>query len=211
MASVPVKALEQEPIQRLPAGSHGIPAEVVALNQRERLISAIAEVCAEKGYAEIAVADVVRRAGVSTATFYKRFSGKRDCMLAAHEELSERLLEEVDRVCAAASDWEGGVRAAIANVLGLLAADAPTARQLTVEILALGPEGATRHAAMIESLAARLRAARGPSRDPESPLSAWATVAAIAALVGKVVMDAEAPALPAFEDELVTLVLAPRR
>ena len=47
MASVPVKALEQEPIQRLPAGSHGIPAEVVALNQRERLISAIAEVCAE--------------------------------------------------------------------------------------------------------------------------------------------------------------------
>ena len=68
MASVPVKALEQEPIQRLPAGSHGIPAEVVALNQRERLISAIAEVCAEKGYAEIAVADVVRRAGVSTAT-----------------------------------------------------------------------------------------------------------------------------------------------
>lgn len=141
MASVPVKALEQEPIQRLPAGSHGIPAEVVALNQRERLISAIAEVCAEKGYAEIAVADVVRRAGVSTATFYKRFSGKRDCMLAAHEELSERLLEEVDRVCAAASDWEGGVRAAIANVLGLLAADAPTARLLTVEILALGPEG----------------------------------------------------------------------
>lgn len=203
MASVPVKALEQEPIQRLPAGSHGIPPELVARNQRERLIAAMAEVCAEKSYAEVSVADIVAAAGVSTATFYKRFDGKRDCMLAAHEELSERLFQEVDRVCAEASDRDGGVRAAIATVLELFAIDAPTARLLTIEILALGPEGATRHAATIESLAARLRA----GRDPELPHSGWATIAAIAALVGKVVMDGEARALPVFEDELVTLAL----
>lgn len=198
-------------IQKLPAGSHGIPAELVARNQRERLIAAMAEACAEKGYAEIAVADVVRRAGVSTATFYKRFEGKRDCMLAAHEELSGRLLEEIDRVCADASDRESGVRAAIAAVAALFAADPPTARLLTVEILALGPEGAGRHAAAIESLAGRLRARRDPRRDPESPHSDWAAVAALAALVGKVVMDGKSAELPALEDELVALALASGR
>lgn len=75
------------PSRRLPPGSHGIPAEVVARNQRERLIAAMAEVCAEKGYAECSVADVVKRAGVSSVTFYEQFADKRDCLLAAHRQL----------------------------------------------------------------------------------------------------------------------------
>ena len=57
--------------RRLPSGSHGIPAEVVARNQRERLVAAMAEVCAEVGYAEASVAGVAKRAGVSSVTFYK--------------------------------------------------------------------------------------------------------------------------------------------
>ncbi len=84
-------------MQRLPPGSHGIPADVVARNQRERLVAAMAEVCAERGYAEASVAEVAKQAGVSSLTFYKQFAGKRDCMLAAHRQLLGRLLEEVDR------------------------------------------------------------------------------------------------------------------
>lgn len=193
MASVPVKALEQEPMRRLPAGSHGIPPELVARNQRERLIAAVAEVCAEKSYAEASVADVVARAGVSTATFYKRFDGKRDCMLAAHEELFARFLAELDAACAEASDRDQGVRAALRVALELLAADVPAARLLTVEILALGPEGSERHAAAIEQLAQRLRAS-------------WATAAAIAAVLGKQVMAGEGAALPELEDELFAII-----
>lgn len=201
-------ATRADSIQRLPAGLHGIPADLVARNQRERLIAAMAEACADKGYAEIAVADVVRRAGVSSATFYKRFDGKRDCMLAAHEELSARLLAEVDAACAAAAGWEAGVRAAVGTVLELFAADPPTARLLTVEVLALGPEGSARHDAAIEALAGRLRAGRDPRRDAGPPRADWAAVAAIAALIGKAVMGGEATSLPVHEDELVALVLA---
>jgi AcrR family transcriptional regulator len=198
MASVPVKALEQEPIQRLPAGSHGIPPELVARNQRERLIAAMAEVCAEKSYAEVSVADVVAGAGVSTATFYKRFEGKRDCMLAAHEELFGRFLAELDVVCAEASDEQEGMREAVRTALEMLAADAPTARLLTVEILALGPEGSERHAAAIEQLAELLQ-------------TDWTSAAGIAALVGKLVMAGEGPALPALGDELFAAATASPR
>ncbi len=189
-----MKALELEPKQRLPAGSHGIPPELVARNQRERLIAAMAEVCAAKSYAETSVADVVAQAGVSTATFYKRFDGKRDCMLAAHEELFGRFLAELDAVCAAAPSREQGVREAVHTALELLAADVPAARLLFVEILALGPEGSERYAAAIEQLAQRLHAD-------------WAAAAAIAALVGKLVMADEAAALPALEDELVAIAV----
>jgi AcrR family transcriptional regulator len=193
--------MAEDDVRRLPAGTHGIPADVVALNQRERLIAAVAEACAEHGYAETSVAELAQRAGVSTATFYKLFAGKRECALDAHGELLGRLLEEVDRACGAASGRAAKVRAGIRTVLVLFAADAPTARLLTVEVLALGPAGAARNDAAIEALASRLR------REPggESSDFEWATVAGIAMLLGKRVMAGEAAALPELEDELVAM------
>jgi AcrR family transcriptional regulator len=176
--------------RRLPPGSHGIPADVVARNQRERLIAAMAEVCAERGYAEASVAGVAKRAGVSSVTFYKQFPGKRDCMLAAHRQLLGRLLEEVDRTCEEERVPAARTRAAIHTALTLFAADPPSARLLTVEILAAGPEGAKRHDAMVEAFAGRLR-------------SDWVRVAGMLALIGNRVMAGEAATLPELEDELV--------
>lgn len=173
--------------RRLPPGSHGIPADVVARNQRERLIAAMAEVCAERGYAGASVAEVSKRAGVSSLTFYKQFADKEDCMLSAHRQLSGRLLEEIDRV---AEEKGTGARAAIRTALALFAADPPSARLLAVEILAAGPEGSKRHDAMVAAFAERL--GRG-----------WAAAAGMLALVGKLVVTGEAERLPTLEDELV--------
>lgn len=194
--------------RRLPTGAHGIPPDVVSRNQRERLVAATAEACAEQGYAETSVADLAARAGVSTATFYKLFADKRECALEAHRELLARLLEEVDRACAGEGEWAVKVRAGAHTALELLAADAPTARLLTVEVMALGPAGAERNAAAVESFAGRLRAGRKGAGDPARPDAEWALVAGIAMLVGKRVMAGEAAALPELEDELVAMAIA---
>ncbi len=199
--------MAEEEVRRLPTGAHGIPADLVARNQRERLVAAVAEACAERGYAETSVADLAARAGVSTATFYKLFPGKRDCALEAHRELLGRLLDEVDRACAGAGEWEGKVRAGIHTVLSLLAGDPPTARLLTIEVLALGPAGAERNDAAVEAFAARLRAAHGQG-DPAGRNAEWAFVAGASMLIGKRVMAGEASALPELEDELVALATA---
>jgi len=207
--------------RRLPPGSHGIPAEVVARNQRERLVAAMAEACAERGYAGTSVADVAKRAGVSSVTFYQQFAGKRDCMLAAHRQLLGRLLEGVDRVREAEGESEAGsaggnseaanaggeseaanaggesaaaVRATICAALALFAADPPSARLLTVEILAAGPQGAKRHDATVAAFAERLGCG-------------WVPAAGMLALVGKLVLAGEAQRLPALEDELVASLL----
>jgi AcrR family transcriptional regulator len=202
-----MEAADGDTVQRLPAGAHGIPADVVTRNQRERLVAAVAEACAERGYAETSVADLAARAAVSTATFYRLFAGKLECALEAHRELFGRLLEEVDRACVGEEERAAKIRAGIETVLGLLAADPPTARLLTVEVLALGPAGAERNDAAIEALAARLRA--GQEEEPTGPSAEWALVAGIAALIGKRVLAGEAAALPALEDELVAMATAP--
>jgi AcrR family transcriptional regulator len=180
---------------------------LVARNQRERLIAAVAEACAERGYAETSVTDLTQRAGVSTATFYKVFSGKLECALEAHRELLERLLAEVDRACRGEGGRAAKVGAGVRAVLTLFAADPPTARLLTVEILALGPSGVARHDAAIEAFATRLRAGR-EGGNPLSPAADWVTVAGIASLLGKRVIAGEAAALPGLEDEIVAMVAA---
>jgi AcrR family transcriptional regulator len=185
-----VDIAEQRSARRLPPGSHGIPADVVARNQRERLVAAMAEVCAERGYAQASVAEVAKRAGVSSLTFYKQFAGKESCMLAAHRQLLGRLLEEVDR----AADEEGsGARVVVRTALALFVADPPSARLLTIEVLAVGPDGVSRHDAMVAAFAERLG-------------TDWVRAAGVLALVGKQVAAGEAGALPGLEDELVASV-----
>jgi AcrR family transcriptional regulator len=186
---------EASSIRRLPAGVHGIPRDVVERNQRERLIAAMAEVCAEKGYAATSVADVTRRAAVSTASFYRQFADKQECMLASFEELFGRLLEEVERSCEGEGVPSAKVKAAIGTATDLLAADLPSARLLTVEVIAAGEKGVLLQHAAIERLAALLREARGAesSGSPQSPSSEWATVAAMVALVAKRVVRGEKP------------------
>jgi AcrR family transcriptional regulator len=198
---------ERPEARRLPAGAHGIPADLVARNQRERLVAAVAEACAESGYAETSVADLAHRAGVSTATFYKLFPSKLECVLEAHRALLERLLEEVDRACAAVGEREAKVRAGLRTVLVLLAADPPTARLLTVEVMALGPVGAARNDAAIEAFATRVRAGREADAAPSGPDADWVLVAGISTLIGKRVMAGEAAGLHELEDELVAMVV----
>ena len=185
-------------MRRLPPGSHGIPADLVARNQRERLVAAVAEECAAVGYAEATVAAVAKRAGVSSLTFYKQFEGKRECLLAAHGELLARLLEAVDGAVAAedaagprAAGEQGAEppRATLRTALAIFAADPPSARLLTVEILAAGPEGVECHAAMVAAFAERLGCG-------------WVPAAGLLALVGKLAVAGEADCLPGLEAEL---------
>ena len=138
----------------------------------------MAEVCAERGYAATSIADVTRRAAVSTASFYKQFDDKQACLLASFEELFGRFVEAVEQACEA--EPRERVKAGIAAAAALLEADLPTTRLLTVEVLAGGTAGVRLQHAAIERLA------RLAQLD-------WATVAAMVALVARRVVDGERP------------------
>ena len=80
----------------LPRGRHAAPRPVVREAQRVRMLAAMVQAVAEKGYARVAVADVIERAGVSRKTFYEQFANKEDCFLAAYDATVDDLLATID-------------------------------------------------------------------------------------------------------------------
>jgi AcrR family transcriptional regulator len=177
-------------LRRLPPGPHGLPPELVERNQRERLIAAMAEACGEHGYVESSVAEVSKRAGVSTASFYRQFKDKRECMLVSFEELFGRLLEALAAGCAPEAGVAARARAGAEQAANLLAGDLPAARLLSIEILAVGTEGVLAQHDAIERLAALLR---GPGETASSADAAWASAAAMTALVARRLAEGRHP------------------
>jgi AcrR family transcriptional regulator len=62
---------------------------------RDRLLTAAAEVFAEKGYDRAGVQEIARRAGFTTGAIYGRFRGKAQLLLAAMEANSHDEFEEL--------------------------------------------------------------------------------------------------------------------
>ena len=139
----------------LPRGPHGLSPDEVAQSQRFRLLTAMTDAVAEKGFANTVVADVVARSGVSRATFYKMFRDKEDCFQAAYEmnaalvaRFMEMGLEEL------ADDARSGPIEKLERVLGLyidaLATAPALARVFLVEVYAAGPEAIARRRASFD-------------------------------------------------------------
>ena len=72
-------------IEVLPRAPHASVREELRASQRGRLICAVADCVAAKGYAETTVADVIALAGVSRKTFYEHFTDKEACFLASYD------------------------------------------------------------------------------------------------------------------------------
>src|SRR3954467_11916544 len=139
--------------QHLPKGRHGLSRAFIASNQRERLLDAIANVVAEKGYAATRVADITEYAGVSRKTFYELFTDKEDCFLAAYDAITALLMDRMARGLAAVVEdtWEVQVSALLGEFLRFLAAEPAFARMCIVEVLGSGPKGLARRDAAIEA------------------------------------------------------------
>jgi AcrR family transcriptional regulator len=124
---------------RLPRGRHGLPRELVARSQRERLLAAVVQVTAEKGYEHSTVADILGEAGVGRESFYELFEDRRDCMLAAHGLLVDDLEEKVRSAYDAPGEWVDRVRAGLAAALDWFASDPLAARFTLIELGSVGP------------------------------------------------------------------------
>jgi AcrR family transcriptional regulator len=143
---------------RLPAGRHRIPAQEVYNHQHQRLLGAMAALCAERGYSHVVISDVVARAGVSKTAFYRFFETKDDCLFSAHKYFSASLLAAIDASCSEDEDISVRLRQAIGSALQFCASNPESAQLLTLGILSCGPIGIERYEVLVEALANRLRA-----------------------------------------------------
>jgi AcrR family transcriptional regulator len=173
--------------------------------------------CAQRGYLAVTVADVVRRAKVSRATFYAHFSGKEDCFLAATGHGGALMLDRVvtaGRSLAAGAPPERVLRAACRAFLGFLASEHAFARIFYVDMLAAGTTAAERFEASEQRYAELNKAwherARWSRPDwPAVPDVAYLALAgATTQLVRAAVRHGSSQALRDLEDPMVALHLA---
>jgi AcrR family transcriptional regulator len=196
---------------KLPRGPHALPQDLVAANQRQRLIAAAAAAISERGYADLAVQDLVDRAGVSRRTFYQLFEDKLDCVFAAHDDAFSRLNTLIVDACASEEAWPDGVVAAVRAALEFAAESPDQARLILISShTSSEPALARRGRAAHEQLAALLRSGRQRAKGGPAPPAATeeAIIGAAASLVGNCLMD-EPEDLPDLNPELVQIILTP--
>jgi AcrR family transcriptional regulator len=107
---------------------------------RDRILAAMAQLAAEKGYAAVTTGDLARAARISKRTFYDHFADKEQCLLAAYEAAAGQVYDACERAAAAdpAAPWRDRVDAMIATYLKVLASRPEITRVFHVEIQAAG-------------------------------------------------------------------------
>jgi AcrR family transcriptional regulator len=155
---------------RLPPGRHKLGREFVVRSQRDRMLDAMAQVCAAEGYGRASVPVVARLAGVSRKTFYEQFADREDCFLAAYDAILAQFLERVIAAYGQTElEWPDRLRAAIEALLAFLASEPAFARMCLVEVLAAGPRALERYVGAVGGLAELLAEGRGRVRAAEEP------------------------------------------
>lgn len=158
------------PGRKLPAGRHGLSRSFVVSNQRERILAAVADGVAEKGYAALTVEHIVRLAGVSRRTYYDQFSGKRDAFFAAYDASVEQCMLAAATGFASGHEWPEQVRLALRAALRFFADEPAFTRMGMVDMPLVGPDGQTRHFAARASFEVFLAPGAALARWPIRPL-----------------------------------------
>jgi AcrR family transcriptional regulator len=127
-------------------------------DQRSRLMEAIVAVAAEGGYPAARIGDVSARAGVSRATFYELFENKEACFLAAHRELSTRLVDEV-AAAIAGGEAARAIDSAFASLIDSARSDPRGFDFLTHEAMLAGPAALEARDALLGELHGRVELA----------------------------------------------------
>src|SRR3954447_1412450 len=166
----------------LPRGPHNLARDDVRASQRQRMLDAMAETVADKGYAGTTVGDVVAGAGVSRKTFYEHFRDKEECFLAAFDSGVETLLGAIAAAQPEEPTRMSLVRARVRAYLVTLAARPAFARTFLIEVFAAGPLALERrqrvHARFEQSLRGLHAEVRKEFPDPP-PVSDAVWVAAV--------------------------------
>lgn len=199
---------------RLPKGRHGLPASHVAENQRWRLVGAAGQVLLACGYGAVTSRAISKRAGVSSATFYKYFDDADACLAAAHQMAIDALWDLVSAACTGPGDWAERLRASLEVGVGFLVAEPSLARLLCADLTFGAAVVADAREQLLDRLAGLLCAGRQLRLNSADQLPANTEAhlaAATLTLVGDRILAGELEALPALVPELAEILAAPYR
>jgi AcrR family transcriptional regulator len=165
--------------------------EELRASQRGRLICAVADAVAAKGYGAATVADITELAGVSRKTFYEHFTDKQECFLASYDVGAAAILAAMAGAAEGVHNWEDLLDAVLTTWLEFLQADPAFTRAYLIEFWAAGDAARERwklRRDRLEELLERLHA-RVRETDPAVTPVSGTVIAAVAGGANRVVIS----------------------
>lgn len=142
-------------------------ARTAASSERARLIEALIEVAAERGYIDTSIELIIERAGLDRPAFERHFRGKYDAFLTAWQEMNEECMSSLMHAYESEDDWPDRLRAVAHEVVGSLCRE-PSRASFAVEVLAAGDAARARRDMTMRVIASLIDAGRKEMEDPES-------------------------------------------
>jgi AcrR family transcriptional regulator len=198
--------------RRLPRGRHGLDPELIAESQRWRLLVAVGEVLAERGYDRLGSREVASAAGVSSATFYRHFEDIDACLIAAHEMAGDCVYDLAAEGCRGVGEWGQRLQSALGAVFAFLASEPALARLLAADVAAGVPAIAAARERLLGRLAGLLCAGRQARLADAAELPAMTERYLLYGAVGLCaarLLAGEAASLQDLSPELATLLALP--
>lgn len=177
-------SLSSRAIERrgLPRGEGNVSRSFVVHNQRERILDALANLSAAKGYGATTIPEIVQEAAVSVQAFYEHFSGKEDAFLVAYELGHRKALAIVERAYESQDDWPAAVHAGIVALLEFLASEPAYAHLALIDALTASPKAAAVAHDGMRAYAAMLEPGLTLRVDGQPPSAVWVEATASALL-----------------------------
>jgi AcrR family transcriptional regulator len=197
--------------ERLPPGSHGLPAGVIARHQRTRLIYAIAEVMMAKGYANARVDEIVAAARVAKPVFYQHFRDKEHAFLEAQQYPTQFILDRCAEAYFSADEWPERMWRMLEALINLIIQNPAISHLRLVECYSAGPEAIRRAEEITRSFTIFLEEGYHDTEKARSlpRLSLQATTGAIFEIVQRLVAGAAWAELPRHLPQLTYVAIAP--
>jgi AcrR family transcriptional regulator len=195
----------------LPGGHHGLSRDQILESQRERLLAAIVQEVAAKGYRATTITEVVKLASVSTRDFYEHFDGKEACFLAAFEAVRDHLEGIIRAAVASEADWANQVVAALRAALEFFAAEPDLARLCLVEPVSATPAIAIRFREVVLAYVPALARGRAGAEDGDllPPSTEDSLLGGCISLATQPVLAGKAEKLPELLPSMVEFTLSP--
>jgi AcrR family transcriptional regulator len=148
---------------------HPIGREQVSDIQRARMLAALVEVVNERGAANVTVAHIVGRSGVSRRTFYEMFVDREACLLAAFDDAIRRIATVVVPAYVEPLRWREKIRAGLVALLEFLDCERGIGRLAIVETLGAGANALERRRSVLAEVIAVVDEGRSEVKHGEGP------------------------------------------
>lgn len=150
--------------------------------QRRRILAAVTDLMAGRGYQEMTITEICQCAAVSLTTFYNHFGSKQAAFMAAVDEAERQVVEVTLPVYLRAPDWPHAARDVIHAFFAFNAIHPELSQLGGLRIFSGGAQGLDRHETATSRFGAVLRA--GYREHPDvSPIVGEAVGGSLAALV----------------------------